>query len=134
MANTVNRIYPYPGVNDAPDGPYAVQRLAEAVDVDVKAQSDRLDKLPVRLQVGQDSIFIGAAVAVQTQTITFPVAFATAPKVVASLVTATAGRASLLNIQVTASTTTGFTARLYTSDNANTGTSYTIAFNWIAAA
>lgn len=131
---TTPRGYAYPGVNDAPDGPYAVQALAEDVDADVQARADHLARLPTRVQFGQDSIFIGAAVAVQTLTVTFPVAFAVAPKVVASLVTATSGRASLLNIQVTASTTTSFTARLYTSDNANTGTSYTIAFNWIAAA
>jgi hypothetical protein len=96
--------------------------------------SDGRDGLPTRLQFGQDSIFIGAAVAVATLTVTFPTAFTVAPKVVASMVTATAGRASLLGIQVTATTTTNFTLRLYTSDNANTGTSYTITFNWIAVA
>lgn len=37
MANTPNRQYPYPGVNEAPDGPYAFQRLAEAIDLDVLA-------------------------------------------------------------------------------------------------
>jgi hypothetical protein len=128
------RGYNYPGVNDAPDGPYGIQRLAENVDADVQVQANKLAKLPAQITAGQDSIFIGAAVATATLTVTFPAAFATVPKVVASMVTATAGRASLLGLQVTAQTTTGFTVRLYTSDNANTGTSYTITFNWIAAA
>lgn len=42
MANTVNRNYPLTGVNDAPDGPLAIQRLAEAVDTDVEALENEL--------------------------------------------------------------------------------------------
>jgi hypothetical protein len=36
MPTTPNRDYPYPGVNDAPDGPYAFEQLAAAVDLDVQ--------------------------------------------------------------------------------------------------
>jgi hypothetical protein len=47
VAITTNRAIPYPGVNDAPDGPYSFQGMAEAIDVDLdtlfdQAAADRL--------------------------------------------------------------------------------------------
>lgn len=45
MAATVNRNYPLAGINDAPDAPYAIQRLAEAVDVDMNTQVGRIATL-----------------------------------------------------------------------------------------
>lgn len=41
MGTTVNRGIPYPGVNDAPDGPYGFQAMAEAVDVELDALLDQ---------------------------------------------------------------------------------------------
>jgi hypothetical protein len=132
MPNTINRAYPYPLPTADPDVPYWNQQLAEALDVDMKARVDALAKLPTKVAKGQDSIFIGAAVANASLTVNLPAGFTVAPIVTASIVTATAGRASLLQLSITSQTTTTFVARLYTSDNANTGTSYTITFNWIA--
>lgn len=42
MATTANRLYPLVNVSEAPDGPLAIQRLAEAVDVDVEAVDNRV--------------------------------------------------------------------------------------------
>lgn len=42
MPNEINRNYPYPGVNDAPDGPLGIQRLAEAAGLDVKGVEARV--------------------------------------------------------------------------------------------
>ena len=46
MADTPNRAYPYPGGTAAPNGPYAFQQLAEAVDADVQALEDSLTGYP----------------------------------------------------------------------------------------
>lgn len=45
MADTPNRAYPYPGGTGAPNGPFAFQSLADAVDADVEAVDIRLEAL-----------------------------------------------------------------------------------------
>jgi hypothetical protein len=42
MADTLNRDYPYPGGSEGPNGPYAFQALADAIDADVEAIDVRL--------------------------------------------------------------------------------------------
>lgn len=42
MTDTTNREYPYPDPDVDPDVPYWMQRLAEALDVDVQTLADRL--------------------------------------------------------------------------------------------
>jgi len=132
MTDTLNRGYPYPQPTADPDVPYWLQRLAEDVDTDVHPLAQQLARLPYKVASGTSTISIGSAVASATLTVTLPAGFTATPAVTATMATATAGRASLLNIVVTNSTSTSFVVRLYTSDNANTGTSYTIGFNWIA--
>lgn len=47
MGTTTNYAWPYPELGDAPNGPAAVQALADAVDTDVKAVEDALGLEPV---------------------------------------------------------------------------------------
>lgn len=46
MAKTPLRGYTYPGVNDAPDGPYAFQKLAEDIAADVDGVDKKITSYP----------------------------------------------------------------------------------------
>ncbi|QOP64224.1 minor tail protein [Arthrobacter phage Yavru] len=129
MATTTKRVYRYPGQGVEPDAAGDIQKLAEDVDNDV---AKLFDGLPDKIQAGDDSISIGAGVASVTKTILFPTAFATVPKVTVQNTANVAGRASLLGLYVNSKTVSGFTVKMQTADNANIGTSYAIAFDWIA--
>ena len=48
MAETPNRGYPYPGVNDAPDGPFAFEQLATDIDTDVEGIATDVESLKGR--------------------------------------------------------------------------------------
>lgn len=132
MPVTTNRNYRYPGAGVEPDVNGDIQRLGEDVDADMAATLAALAKLPGRIQTGSATISIGSGVASATQVITFPVAFTAAPNVFLQSTANVAGRASLLSLYVNATTATQFTCKMQTADNANTGTSYAIAYNWIA--
>jgi hypothetical protein len=138
MPNTTNRGYFYPSGTEAPNGPYALQTLADAVDADVEDIDTRLTDLtvamPTAVQAGSGTIAIGAGVPSATLAVTFPTAFSAAPVVVANLTANVAGRASLLKLYPISITATGFTAKMQTSDNNDVGTSYTLGFNWVAVA
>lgn len=138
MPNTPNRGYPYPGVSEVPDGPFAFQSGFEAVDTDVEEIDGRLtdltDAMPTAVQAGSGSISIGAGVPSATLAVTFPTAFAAAPVVVANLTANVTGRASLLKLYPISITATGFSAKMQTSDNNDIGTSYNLGFNWVAVA
>lgn len=132
MGTTVNYAIPYPGVNDAPDGPFSFQAGAEATDAAIKGQSDRLDKLPVKVATGSATLTFGAGVAFITSNVALPAGFTVAPIVTVTLGSNVAGRASLLLLSAYGATTSGFTIKMQTSDNANIGTSYNITFQWTA--
>ncbi|QIN94480.1 minor tail protein [Arthrobacter phage Whytu] len=129
MATTTKRSYRYPGQGQEPDAAADIQKLAEDVDNDV---AKLFDGLPDKIQAGDDSISIGAGATSITKTILYPTAFATVPKVTVQNTANVGGRASLLTLYVNSKTVNGFTVKMQTSDNAAIGTSYAIAFDWIA--
>lgn len=126
MPSTLRFGIQYPAGSAVPNVPLSMQTQAESVE------SALNNNFPYKIASGTGTISIGSAVSFATLVVNLPAGFTATPAVTASMTTATAGRASLLNMVVTGSTATSFTVRIYTSDNANTGTSYTIGFNWIA--
>lgn len=129
MATTTNRSLRYPTAGQEPDVNGDIQRLAEDVDADLDGLHDTL---PSKVAVGAGTISIGSAVASVTQVVTLPAGFTVAPQVFLQSTANVAGRASLLSLYVNATTTSQFTVKMQTADNANTGTSYAIAYNWLA--
>lgn len=77
---TPNYDLPFPTLGDQPNGPAAVQALAEATDTAIKSVDDKFDTLPAAIALGtiQDSIITTP----KTYTVTFPAGrFASPPRV-----------------------------------------------------
>lgn len=129
MGTTVNYQIPYPGVNEAPDGPFSFQAGAEATDAAIKGQSDRLDKLPVRIVSGTATLNVTSGIASISSFVNFGTTFAAAPLVSVSCST-NAVRASVYSGY--GSTTTGFTAKVQTADGATYGSAFALTLNWTA--
>jgi hypothetical protein len=125
MPSTLRFGIQYPAGTVAPNVPLVMQTQAESVET-------AMNTLPYKVMSGAGSITIGSAVASATQTVTIPAGFTIAPVVTVQNTTNGAGRANMLNIYVYSITTTSFILKLATADGANTGTSFTISYNWIA--
>lgn len=102
-----------------------MQTQAESVEA-------ALNTMPYKIASGTGSISFGSGVASVTSTVSLPAGFTQAPAVTVTLGSNVAGRASLLLLSAYNPTTSGFTLKMQTSDNANIGTTYTLTFNWIA--
>lgn len=133
---TTTRGYRYPGVNDAPDGPYSFQTGFEDIDADVAAVAAQVDGkiIAAGVQSGTATVTVTTGTAAGALAITFPAAFSAAPAV--SLTKASvAGAAStmrrLLPV-VSGVTATGFTANLETTDGTNVGATFAVAVHWTA--
>lgn len=140
MADTLNRGYPYPLPNSDPDVPYWAQRLAEDVDVDVKAVYDLLNPIaaktiPAGTQSGVVTVTVNNATAAGAATVTFPTAFSAAPNAVMLTKATVSGAASTqrrLQPVVSGVTATGFTANLETADGTNVGATFAVSCHWVA--
>lgn len=130
MAQTTNQQIPYPGVNDAPDGPYNFQSTAEKVDMLLTAHDGKFSRLPYKVLAGTASIAVGSANTNLSSTVGFGTqTFDTPPLVLISSNT-NAVKASVYSAYN--ATTTGFTAKVQTADGTAYGASFSLAFNWIA--
>lgn len=130
MGNTIGRGYPYPGVNDAPDGPYAIQQLAEALNTDMLARLGDLGRLPYKVTAGTATLAVGSTNTSVSSNVSFGTnTFDTPPLVLISSNT-NAVKASVYSAY--SATTTGFTAKVQTADGSTYGASFSLAFNWIA--
>ncbi|MFE5839131.1 hypothetical protein [Arthrobacter sp. NPDC056493] len=87
---------------------------------------------PYKIASGSGSVTIGSAVASATATVTLPAGFTLPPVITVQNTTNGAGRSLMLNFYVYSISATQFTLKLATADAANTGTSYTISYNWTA--
>jgi hypothetical protein len=115
----------YPAGSAAPNVPLSMQTQAESVEA-------ALNTFPYKIAAGSGTITMGAGVAFVLTTISLPAGFTAPPTVTVTMSTTTGGRASLLQLATVNPTTTTFQIRVYTSDNANVGTSYVIGFSWMA--
>jgi hypothetical protein len=87
---------------------------------------------PYKIASGSGSIGITSTQASVTATVTLPAGFTLPPVITVQNTTNGAGRSLMLNLYVYSISATQFTLKLATADGANTGTGYTISYNWIA--
>lgn len=125
MPSTLRFGLQYPSGSQTPNVPLNMQIQAESVEA-------ALNTMPYKMVSGSGSLAIGSAVASVTTTVTIPAGFTLPPVITVQNTTNGAGRANMLNFYVYNVTATSFTLKLQTADAANTGTSFTIGYNWIA--
>jgi hypothetical protein len=70
MANTTNRVYPYPVPGSDPDVPYWIQQLAEKLDVDVKSVVDEMRTTKPFGHMGRTAAFQGLLAATNPTPVT----------------------------------------------------------------
>jgi len=81
---------------------------------------------------GKESITIATNSSFVTKFIKYPITYPVPPVPVISIASNVGGDASRLIVSGYTSTTTGFTAKLQTSDNVKVGVTYDISVNWVA--
>jgi hypothetical protein len=114
MPTTPTLALPYPAPGDAPDVPYRMQLLAEAVEA----------ASPVKVRTGAN-VAVGAvaAGASTTVTVTFTTAFTGTPIIIAQT------SSTRLGVATTAKSNTGFTLTL---SNWTAGASVAGTLDWVA--
>lgn len=125
MPSTLRFGLQYPSGSSTPNVPLSMQSLAESTET-------ALNTMPYKIASGTATLSFGAGVASVTSNVALPAGFTLPPVVTVTLASNVAGRASLLLLSAYSATTTGFTIKMQTSDNANIGTTYSLTFNWTA--
>lgn len=126
MPTTLRFGITYPSGSTTPNVPLSMQTQAESVEAALNTS------FPYKIASGTATLSFGAGVAFITSNVALPAGFTQAPAVTVTLASNVAGRASLLLLSAYSATTTGFTMKMQTSDNANMGTTYSLTFNWTA--
>lgn len=130
MGTTAVQHIPYPGVNDAPDGPYGFQTQAEFLDTLFTAHDGKFARLPYKISAGTGTLAVGSTNTNITSNVSFGTStFDSAPIVLISPTT-NAAKASVYSAY--SATTTGFTAKVQTADGSTYGASFSLGFSWIA--
>jgi hypothetical protein len=91
---------------------------------------DGRDGLPYKTASGTGTLAIGAANTSVSSTVNFPAGAFTQVPVVQVTFASNAARASMISAYST--TTSSFTIKMQTCDGATYGSSFTLAFNWVA--
>ena len=134
---TASRAYPYPSPGDAVDIPGDMQRLASAVDADVKSVKSTADSASqrvgnlgfARVETGTHNLTWGGSESYGYD-IAFTQPFSSPPNVQATLTSAESGSAPV-KIVATNVTTTGFRLIYWTCDRSKPS-GFTQRSNWIA--
>jgi hypothetical protein len=126
MPSTLRFGIQYPSGSTTPNVPLSMQTQAESIETALNTS------FPYKIASGSGSLSITSTQASVTTTVTLPAGFTLPPVVTVQNTTNGAGRSLMLNFYVYSISATQFTLKLATADAANTGTGYTISYNWTA--